>query len=56
MIRVRVRFVPRDLWIGVFIDREKTDKASGDFVQRTYITLIPMFPIVIENWREWIGS
>jgi hypothetical protein len=44
----------RDLWIGVFPSPERYDDASGDYVQRTYICLIPMFPIIREAWRSGV--
>lgn len=57
MWRWRFKFVPRDIWLGVFIDRQKEaeDPGSGDWVQRTYVCLIPMFPLIIERWwpEDW---
>ena len=45
MMTVSIRFVPRDLWIGVFV--EKPDYAS--LRQRTFVCLVPCFPIVFER-------
>ena len=42
-IYLRVRFVPRDLWIGVFV--EEPDYAS--LTQRTFICLLPCLPIIV---------
>jgi hypothetical protein len=54
--RFKVKFVPRDFWIGVFFDKpkEQWDEASGDWVQRTFVVIVPMFPLVIERW--WSGD
>lgn len=35
---VYVKFEPRDIWIGVYLDRS---------VRRAYICLVPCFPIVV---------
>lgn len=50
-----VIFEPRDLWIGVFISPEKYDDVSGDFVQRTYFTLIPTIVLVRQRWAPGLG-
>jgi hypothetical protein len=39
---VRVKFEPRDLWLGVFIDTER---------RRLYICLVPCFPIIFDRGR-----
>lgn len=36
--RVRVKFEPRDLWVGVFVDTVK---------KRVYVCVLPCFPLVI---------
>jgi hypothetical protein len=46
-----IGFQWRDLWVGVFVSPERYDKGSGDYVQRTYICLIPMCPIIRKAWR-----
>lgn len=40
-VTTRIKFEPRDLWVGVFVDTDK---------QRLYICLLPCFPIVI-GWE-----
>lgn len=35
---IRVRFEPRDLWIGAYVDTER---------RRLYICLLPCLPIVV---------
>jgi hypothetical protein len=39
---VRVKFEPRDLWLGVFVDTVK---------RRVYVCLVPMLPVVIRYGR-----
>lgn len=36
--RIRIKFEPRDLWLGLFVDTER---------RRLYICLVPCFPVVI---------
>lgn len=64
--KVRVEFVARDVWIGVFVagwnrgwgysDPRRTPFYAGGSIQRdtqkTYVCLIPCFPIVITRTRE----
>lgn len=53
--KVDVLFEPRDLWVGVYWNRdtEYVLLVDEDFeVFSMYITFIPMFPIFIQ-WREW---
>ncbi len=42
-MRVAVRFEPRDLWVGAYVDTHKL---------RVYICLLPMFPIIVEWGRR----
>lgn len=50
-LRVLVRFVPQDFWIGIYKDGWRGDDMSDDFVQRTYVCILPMFPIIFERWE-----
>ena len=50
--RVGFMFEPRDLWVGVFVGKEVYDESSGDWVQRTYICLVPMLVLVISRWKS----
>jgi hypothetical protein len=38
-VKIRLKFEPRDIWIGAFIDTKN---------DRLYICVIPMFPIIIQ--------
>lgn len=44
MSRVRVRFEPRDGWVGVYVDTE---------ARRAYVCLLPFLPIVVDYARPW---
>jgi hypothetical protein len=35
---VRIKFEPRDLWIGAFVDTER---------RRLYLCVVPCFPVVL---------
>lgn len=37
-MRVRLRFVPQDLWVGAYWDRDR---------KRLYVCLVPCLPIVL---------
>ncbi|MEO1063636.1 MAG: hypothetical protein AAFZ07_19645 [Actinomycetota bacterium] len=39
-MRVRVRFEPRDAWIGAYFDTDR---------RRVYLCLVPFLPLVIES-------
>ena len=69
-MKVRLEFVPNDLWIGAFLkDREHEDyDDDGNYfidevVRHLYICIVPMFPIHF-SWSvfdtcsegEWHGS
>lgn len=49
-MRIWVEFEPRDIWIGLFID--KLVDEYGERRQRFYVCVLPMFPIVIETRRQ----
>jgi hypothetical protein len=61
-IRVRVAFLWRDLWFGIYIGQPQFGVGKGplpgiasarQFRERSlYICLVPMFPIVITR-TEW---
>lgn len=40
MMGVRVKFEPRDLWLGVFVDTAQ---------RRLYICVVPCLPIIVER-------
>lgn len=44
-LRVYVKFVPQDFWIGIFYDN-----SGGDYGlrRRLYVCLLPMVPIVFQ--------
>lgn len=42
---VKLKFVPRDLWIGVFIDAPMYGTYVNTYA--VYICIVPMFPIKI---------
>jgi hypothetical protein len=46
---IRVEFQPRDLWIGIFVDKSWWE--MGQHWQRVYICIIPIFPIMI-SWID----
>ena len=46
---VRVKFEPRDLWVGVFVDKSWWE--GGRRWHRLYVCLLPTLPIVIA-WRD----
>lgn len=52
-MKVRLLFEPRDLWVGVYWDREDIGSANGLFGcdWRVYICVVPMLPIRI-SWSE----
>ena len=37
--RVRVKFEPRDIWLGLFVDTAK---------RRLYVCLLPCLPVIID--------
>lgn len=43
--RVRIQFVPRDLWIGLYW---KTERVSRGRLDTFFVCLVPMLPIVIQ--------
>lgn len=45
---VKIKWEPRDIWIGVFNDMRVTD--------RIYICIIPCLPIIFESNRYWDTS
>jgi hypothetical protein len=38
-MRLRVKFEPRDLWLGVFVDTDR---------RRLYVCLVPCLPIIFD--------
>ena len=48
-LAVRLTFLWRDLWIGVYVEEPWTE--MGERWHRLYICLIPMFPLSIA-WRQ----
>lgn len=52
-MKIKIKFEPRDAWIGVFIDVEEnwfTSKAEMDSKYsflKFYVCIIPFFPIII---------
>jgi hypothetical protein len=53
--RIRVRFMPRDLWVGLYVGPFELGLGPrGQFRERTaYLCLVPTLPIVITRceWR-----
>lgn len=45
-----IKFEPRDLWVGVYWDREQVPGPHYD-ITHVYICLIPCFPIHL-TWRS----
>lgn len=47
--RWAVKFEPRDLWVGLFWDREDIASGGGLFgtTWRFYFCLLPMLPLVV---------
>lgn len=47
--RWAVGFEPRDLWVGLFWDREDIGSAGGLFgtTWRFYLCVVPMFPLIV---------
>ena len=50
---IHVRFVPRDLWIGVYVGPwERSVERAGDYRKRSvYVCLVPCLPIVITRYE-----
>lgn len=50
MIKVRLRFVPQDLWVGIFWRRQHL-MANRHTIRRTevFVCFVPCFPIVITH-------
>ena len=46
--RVRILFVPRDLWVGVFI--KPRYREGGVLVRTWFVCVLPMLPIRIEHF------
>jgi hypothetical protein len=48
-VSARIHFVPRDLWVGVYIGpAEFGIGPEGQYRERSiYVCIVPMFPIVI---------
>lgn len=53
-LRPRVAFVPEDIWIGLYIDRERQTLPSIlTTMQRYYVCLIPTIAIVLTRRRDY---
>ncbi len=53
--RVRVHFVKRDLWLGVFWDRVHPQGDQGQTLGemlKVYVCLLPCLPVVVSRWTE----
>lgn len=56
-MKIKVKFEPRDLWVGVFWDIEEfswphapSKEYSGGYkILKIYICIIPCFPIIISK-------
>jgi hypothetical protein len=46
---VRVKFEPRDIWLGVFVDR--TWYEMDRKWHRLYICVLPTLPLIV-TWRD----
>lgn len=46
--RVQIKFVPADLWFGVYIGPEENASgwSTGYVYRKVYVCLIPCFPII----------
>lgn len=51
-LHVRFRFVPRDVWIGIYVDTQRWGEAEPWWRarHRIFICLIPMLPVIVEWW------
>lgn len=50
---MKVKFEPRDLWIGVYWTRVRTTNLESDFENyRIYVCLVPCFPVIFEVRRK----
>lgn len=45
-LQVRVKFEPRDVWVGVYVAKPE---AAIPWTRRVYMCLIPMLPLVV-SW------
>jgi hypothetical protein len=50
-VDVRVDFVPRDLWVGLYVG--KTWYEGGRKCQSFYVCVAPTLPIVVTTMRAW---
>jgi len=46
---IGISFVPRDLWIGVYVGEEY--KEMGSYCRPVYICIIPMLTICVTRYR-----
>lgn len=51
-MRVRIKFVPEDFWIGVYVKRE-TSTFHRHF--KVFVCLLPMLPIIF-SWSRLLTS
>lgn len=50
---ISIKFVPRDLWVGLYIEKPVRSSAyPTEVTRKLYVCLIPMFPICL----EWEGK
>jgi hypothetical protein len=57
--KIKIKFEPRDLWIGVFWDikdpRGRCKQMKGHLfwkITHFYVTIVPMFPLFVEIWTS----
>lgn len=49
-VSIRVAFEPRDLWLGVYVDKPWWE--MGYLWRRLYVCIVPTLPIVIVWWSR----
>lgn len=50
---IRLKFEPRDLWLGVYWRNEHSDCHAGVCL-RIYICVLPCLPLIFTfEWRKW---
>lgn len=55
--RIKIKFVPADFWIGVYVKRTFYTTCDNTWSQfKVYICLLPMLPIIVYWEYKWSAS